>query len=88
MGIGGEMAWVDVSPNDPIFFLHHAQVDRVWWKWQQQNPSARNFDYSGNLFPPVGSATLDDYMVFSGFAADLKVRDVMTTNTERLCYKY
>ncbi|GAB1210724.1 hypothetical protein APSETT445_009521 [Aspergillus pseudonomiae] len=22
------------APNDPVFFLHHAQVDRVWWSWQ------------------------------------------------------
>lgn len=82
------MPVVDISPNDPIFFLHHAQVDRVWWKWQQQNPSVRNFDYSGNKFPPIAPATLDDLMLFSGFASDPKVRDVMVTNTDLLCYKY
>jgi tyrosinase len=24
------------SPNDPIFFLHHANIDRIWWNWQQR----------------------------------------------------
>jgi tyrosinase len=23
------------SPNDPIFWLHHANVDRAWERWQQ-----------------------------------------------------
>jgi hypothetical protein len=24
------------SPNDPAFFLHHANIDRLWSVWQQQ----------------------------------------------------
>ena len=23
------------SPNDPMFWLHHANVDRIWAVWQQ-----------------------------------------------------
>jgi tyrosinase len=31
--IGGNM--VDLtSPNDPLFWLHHANVDRLWAVWQ------------------------------------------------------
>jgi tyrosinase len=26
------------SPNDPIFFLHHNNVDRIWAAWQQLHP--------------------------------------------------
>jgi tyrosinase len=33
--VGGDMT-AGTSPNDPIFFLHHANVDRIWWKWQQR----------------------------------------------------
>ena len=22
------------SPNDPIFFMHHANIDRIWAQWQ------------------------------------------------------
>jgi tyrosinase len=24
------------SPNDPIFFLHHCFIDKVWADWQTQ----------------------------------------------------
>ena len=30
----GTMAW-NSSPNDPVFFLHHANVDRIWSQWMQ-----------------------------------------------------
>ena len=36
--IGGDMANVQMSPNDPAFWFHHAQVDRIWAKWQENNP--------------------------------------------------
>jgi len=29
------------SPGDPLFFLHHAMLDRVWWIWQMQDPEMR-----------------------------------------------
>jgi tyrosinase len=25
---------VFVSPNEPVFWLHHGQLDRHWWMWQ------------------------------------------------------
>ena len=31
----GTMANVSSSPNDPVFFLHHAMVDRIWAEWQE-----------------------------------------------------
>jgi tyrosinase len=31
--IGGSMSVVTVSPKDPIFWLHHANVDRLWAAW-------------------------------------------------------
>ena len=27
------------SPNDPVFFLHHCFVDKMWADWQAQHPS-------------------------------------------------
>jgi tyrosinase len=32
---------VFTSPGDPIFYLHHSMIDRVWWIWQSLNPSER-----------------------------------------------
>lgn len=36
--IGGDMS-VSTSPNDPTFYLHHANVDRIWAAWRQQHPN-------------------------------------------------
>jgi tyrosinase len=33
---------LNTSPNDPIFFLHHCNVDRIWAEWQRDKP---NFGY-------------------------------------------
>ncbi len=32
--VGGSMGDVFVSPKDPLFFLHHCNVDRLWAQWQ------------------------------------------------------
>ena len=32
------MARITVSPADPLFWLHHAQIDRLWAQWQVANP--------------------------------------------------
>lgn len=34
--IGGDMAPAS-SPNDPVFYLNHANVDRLWEAWMQTN---------------------------------------------------
>jgi hypothetical protein len=37
--VRGDMSIQSVSPNDPLFWLHHANVDRYWYYWQQWNSS-------------------------------------------------
>ncbi|KIF71706.1 tyrosinase [Streptomyces sp. AcH 505] len=37
--VGGEMLGA-ASPNDPVFWLHHAFVDLLWDRWQQKHPKA------------------------------------------------
>ncbi|MGW3248681.1 tyrosinase family protein [Streptomyces sp. NPDC001070] len=34
--VGGDMLPMS-SPNDPVFFLHHCNVDRIWESWLQHN---------------------------------------------------
>lgn len=36
--VGGNMANVFVSPYDPAFWVHHANIDRIWARWQSRNP--------------------------------------------------
>ncbi|KAK0545117.1 hypothetical protein OC846_005794 [Tilletia horrida] len=40
IAIAGEM-FGSHSPNDPIFFLHHANIDRLWWSWQIGDSSGK-----------------------------------------------
>lgn len=37
--VGGNMAILS-SPNDPVFFLHHGNTDRLWAMWQHWNSDA------------------------------------------------
>ena len=35
--VGGQMG-TGVSPNDPVFWLHHAYIDKLWADWQTAAP--------------------------------------------------
>lgn len=39
-GSGGHMTYLDYSAYDPIFWLHHMMVDRVFALWQTINPDS------------------------------------------------
>lgn len=39
IAVGGNMD-TSASPSDPIFFLHHATIDRLWDQWQQIHAGA------------------------------------------------
>lgn len=49
--ISGVMLDVTCSPGDPIFFLHHTNLDRLWWEWQAQDLSSRLTDMTGQNVP-------------------------------------
>lgn len=48
--VGGTMSDASVSPADPVFWLHHANLDRLWWQWynssqgNHQNPNLTGSD--------------------------------------------
>jgi hypothetical protein len=37
---GGDMGSVPSAAYDPIFYLHHANIDRLWADWQAAHPGA------------------------------------------------
>src|SRR5947209_19067016 len=45
--IGGEMGRIKTSARDPIFWLHHANIDRLWTVWTKMANGRKN--------PPPGS---------------------------------
>jgi tyrosinase len=54
----GTMAY-STSPNDPVFFVHHANVDRIWAAWEIKtrghykvpNGAPEHFDGNGSMWP-------------------------------------
>jgi tyrosinase len=35
--VGGDMGIVAIAAFDPVFWSHHAMIDRIWWIWQTKN---------------------------------------------------
>lgn len=87
--LGGDMI-PGTSPNDPLFFLHHGQVDRLWWQWQQVAPEVRNTEFTGNRYQNDDEtiALISDELEFMGLGTNVTVGDVMTTQNSLLCYTY
>jgi len=45
LGVQGDMANLQYSPRDPVFYAHHGNIDRVWASWNaagRQNPDFGN----------------------------------------------
>ncbi|KAB2579340.1 Tyrosinase central domain protein [Lasiodiplodia theobromae] len=80
------------SPGDPVFFLHHAMIDRVWWTWQNQDVAARTYAVGGthtlNNSPPSANTTLDDILDLAYTADPITIRDAMSTLAGPFCYVY
>jgi hypothetical protein len=38
--VGGDMGSVPTASYDPIFYFHHANVDRIWARWQLDHPGS------------------------------------------------
>lgn len=69
--VGGTMQ-LSTSPNDPVFFLHHANVDRLWGVWRGMHKKADPYlpvsagtkydeDKSMPVFPAKPKALLDHH---------------------------
>ncbi|ROV87627.1 hypothetical protein VMCG_10622 [Cytospora schulzeri] len=52
----------DASPGDPLFFLHHTNLDRLWWLWQSANLSSRLTDMSGRNTPTESDLESDGWL--------------------------
>jgi tyrosinase len=39
------------SPGDPIFYLHHSYLDKLWWEWQKADYTTRLTDMGGPNIP-------------------------------------
>lgn len=80
--VGGNMANMD-SPNDPVFWLHHSNVDRIWAIWQCKNGITNYLPVNGG---PSGE-NLNDPMIPWDSGSDI-VRPSDVLNFESLGYTY
>lgn len=88
-GGGGHMTSAQVSPFDPIFFLHHANVDRLWAMWQADG-HATDYPLAGGLaqhhrndlmYPWTGGAA--GYGTNAGIAASIPMPDFSGLGAQR-----
>lgn len=55
-GVGGKMLDPIASPGDPLFYLHHTWLDKIFWEWQALDLPARLGEISGlNRQAPFGT---------------------------------
>ncbi len=78
--IGGLMGSVPTAANDPIFWLHHGNIDRVWNRWLNLNAGRVN---------PSDAAYLDTPYSFADEHGNTVTRTVRElSNSEQLGYAY
>ncbi|KAI0133933.1 hypothetical protein BJ170DRAFT_690262 [Xylariales sp. AK1849] len=49
--VGGIMLDGTLSPGDPVFYLHHSWLDKLWWDWQNLDLPKRYTDMGGPNLP-------------------------------------
>ncbi|KLU85477.1 hypothetical protein MAPG_04500 [Magnaporthiopsis poae ATCC 64411] len=84
------------SPNDPAFFVHHAQMDRTWALFQEMDPDTRRNDLGTGPYahqtmnnnPPSNLTTLDEVLDLGYAGGKITIREVMDTTKGPFCYFY
>ncbi|KAH3981818.1 hypothetical protein HBI70_152860 [Parastagonospora nodorum] len=83
------------TPNDPLFWLHHVQLDRLWSEWQHHHPS--NFAaFSGIPLNPHNmsdprydvEAHADHQMPFDVQSVPMMPSTLFDIEAWPLCYRY
>ncbi len=79
--VNGDMAVVSSAANDPIFWAHHSEIDRLWEVWRNR---------CGGRANPNDSVWLNKTFVFfdeTGTAVAIKSSDILDI-ANQLHYKY
>lgn len=79
--IAGNMAIVTTAAKDPVFWLHHSNIDRLWEVWLGK---------CGGRLNPVDSIWMNKTYTFfdeTGTAVNIKGSDVISISTQ-LNYRY
>ncbi|KAI0111294.1 Di-copper centre-containing protein [Nemania sp. FL0031] len=101
-GVNGVMVNTKLSPGDPIFYLHHGYVDKLWWDWEAKKLPARLTEIGGNntargnsnpvfvnYFNDGGSITTLNHVLWShGLVANATISDVMDIGGDYVCAEF
>ncbi len=93
--IGGWMNDPNFAAQDPVFWLHHANIDRLWNKWLNENPAHKNpidnekwmnqefdfFDETGTLVKMSGKDVVDSASQL-GYKYDDEGEDMLASINE------
>lgn len=77
--VGGDMGSVPTAARDPVFYLHHVNVDRLWNRWLSQ-PGRVNPADSVWLGPPQGDDGSPRKMMFpdeNGAIVEFTTKEVL-----------
>ncbi|KAI8625303.1 Di-copper centre-containing protein [Xylariaceae sp. FL1651] len=90
--MGGTSGDLFGSPVDPVFWLHHAMVDRVYWIWQALHLSLAD-TVAGTLTvfntPPSRDTSVDDLLSLGVNADPLSIKNALNTlGGSPFCYIY
>ncbi|AFZ33415.1 Monophenol monooxygenase (plasmid) [Gloeocapsa sp. PCC 7428] len=93
----GTMDSIPSSPYDPIFWLNHANVDRLWAKWQDQGHTGESFypksgvPFGHNLHDPMwpwdGGLSQPGNYGLGNIRSMLKKTNVVVTPADVLNYR-
>lgn len=81
----------DITISEPYFYLHHAQIDRIYWIWQNQDLEARQNAIAGNVVlddTSSANTTLQDIIELGVNAEGIEIADAMSTLAGPFCYIY
>ncbi|KAH9952948.1 Di-copper centre-containing protein [Russula dissimulans] len=89
------------SPNDPLFWLHHGMIDKIWHDWQHRDPANAESFLGGSAEAleslaayeeyPSGAPpylSLDSTIPADGLFPEVTIGDVFNTTGGFLCYVY
>jgi hypothetical protein len=77
IGGGGNMSDISISAFDPIFWLHHCNMDRHFYSWVHANTDGfKDSLYPGKITKPIYEATLAPFFKQYPYGSDAQ------------CYRY
>jgi hypothetical protein len=80
LGLAGDMS-TPAASNDFAFFMHHANLDRLWWKWQRTGNRMWVMDGPG---PGVSNLTINHQIAYY----NEPIRNVMELGFGNMCFTY